>query len=107
VTDALPPKAPRKRGVDPYVYEQALADYRAAMRAFNAARAKSERERLALLPVDRFEWLSADPGGCEVAARNGGKKFKLATPPRDGYPAEGRCTAPDWCRCRMIPVVRF
>jgi hypothetical protein len=97
-------RQPRKRGVPPAEYEAALAAYRIAMRQDFAAIAAWKRARAMALGCTHFRWRAAGELSCEVGRGNDGRMFAYNKPGADGLPAEGHCTAKDWCRCRAEPV---
>lgn len=100
------PAKPLKRGKTPEQYASDVAAYNLAMRTHSAEMAKAKRERAISLGMAQYDWLAVDVHGCcEVAQRNGGKRFSLTEPPPEGHVGEGECSSPDWCRCIAAPII--
>jgi len=73
-----PPGRPKKRGVPPAEYEEAMEIYRQGMRRHFAAIATFNRERRMKIGIVKYRWVSI-PGtnceNCDIAKKNSGKVF--------------------------------
>lgn len=62
-------------------------------------------ERQLAIGITHYTWqTSGDERTCEDCAKNDGKRFAWAVPPRTGHPGDGKCCQNGHCRCVAIPV---
>lgn len=82
--------------------------YRDVMRARRKELAEYTANQQIALGIEFGIWRDTGPDyfKCSVAARNNGRKFRLAAPGDDGLPGSGKCcTSGGWCNCDWSTII--